>query len=139
MRRRPDILIRLIAAFKLLKGGMLIALGIGALSMRHHHDGWVNTWVHALAADPHGRYLTEILARVTSFDAHQLRQIGIGSLAYASVFLVEGVGLLLRKPWAEIMTVIVTTSFIRKVPTWPVLTSPSPERILRGFSDQSRR
>jgi uncharacterized membrane protein (DUF2068 family) len=28
------------------------------------------------------------------------------------VFLVEGVGLLLRKPWAEIMTVIVTTSFI---------------------------
>ena len=111
-RRRPDILIRLIAAFKLLKGAMLIALGVGALSMRHHHDGWINTWVHALAADPHGRYLTELLARVTSFDAHQLRQIGIGSLAYASVFLVEGVGLLMRKPWAEIMTVLVTTSFI---------------------------
>jgi len=112
VRRRPDILIRLIAAFKLLKGAMLIALGVGALSMRHHHDGGVSTWVHALAADPHGRYLTEVLARVTSLDAHQLRQIGIGSLAYASVFLVEGVGLLLRKPWAEIMTVIVTTSFI---------------------------
>jgi uncharacterized membrane protein (DUF2068 family) len=45
-------------------------------------------------------------------DAHQLRQIGIGSLVYASVFLVEGVGLFLRKGWAELMTVIVTTSFI---------------------------
>jgi uncharacterized membrane protein (DUF2068 family) len=112
VRRRPDLLIRLIAALKLLKGGMLVALGVGALSMRHHHDGALNTWIHALAADPHGRYLTELLARVTSLDAHRLRQIGVGSLAYASVFLVEGVGLLLRKPWAEIMTVLVTTSFI---------------------------
>ena len=112
MRRRPDVLIRLIAVFKLLKALMLIALGVGALSMRHHHDGWVNTWVHALAADPHGRYLTEVLARVTSFDGHELRQIGVGSLIYALVFVVEGIGLMLRKAWAEIMTVIVTTSFV---------------------------
>ena len=112
VRRRPDIVIRLIAVFKLLKALMLIALGVGALSMRHHHDGWVNTWVHALAADPHGKYLTELLARVTSFDAHELRQIGVGSMVYALVFVVEGIGLMLRKAWAEIMTVIVTTSFV---------------------------
>ena len=111
MRHRSDVLIRLIAALKLLKGGVLVALGVGALTM-HHRDGWVSTWVHALAADPHGRYVNQLLARITSFDAHQLRQIGVGSLLYASVFLVEGVGLFLRKPWAELMTVLVTTSFI---------------------------
>jgi uncharacterized membrane protein (DUF2068 family) len=112
MQRRSDVLIRGIALFKLVKALMLIAVGIGALSMRHHDDGWLATWIHALAVDPHGRYVNELLAKVTSFDAHELRQIGLGSLIYAVVFLVEGVGLMLRKMWAEVMTVIVTTSFI---------------------------
>ena len=111
-RRHPDVVIRLIALFKLVKALMLIALGVGALSMRHHDDGSLATWIHALAADPHGKYVNELLAKITSFDAHDLRQIGIGSLIYAVVFLVEGVGLMLRKMWAEVMTVIVTTSFI---------------------------
>jgi uncharacterized membrane protein (DUF2068 family) len=111
-RRHPDAVIRLIAAFKLLKALLLIAVGVGALSMRHHHDGSLGTWIHALAADPHGRYVNELLAKITSFDAHDLRRIGIGSLIYAAVFVIEGVGLMLRKMWAELMTVIVTTSFI---------------------------
>src|SRR5689334_6438489 len=111
MRRRPDVLIRLIALFKLVKAAMLVAVGLGALSMRHD-GGAVTTWVHALAADPHGRYVDELLAKLTSFDAHDLRQIGIGSLIYASVFAVEGVGLMYRRAWAEIMTVLVTVSFI---------------------------
>ena len=111
MRRRPDLLIRLIGLFKLIKAAMLIALGLGALSMRHD-GGALATWIHALAADPHGRHVTELLARISSFDAHDLRQIGVGSLFYASVFLVEGVGLMLRRGWAEAMTVLVTLSFI---------------------------
>ena len=111
MRRRPDVLIRLIALFKLLKAAMLIGLGLGALSMRHDHS-WLGTWIHALAADPHGKYVTDLIARVSSFDAHDLRQIGVGSLLYAAVFMIEGVGLMLRQAWAEVMTVIVTISFI---------------------------
>ncbi|TMQ15430.1 MAG: DUF2127 domain-containing protein [Deltaproteobacteria bacterium] len=110
-RHRRDVIIRLIALFKLLKAAMLVALGIGALSLHHDHS-WPRTWIHALAADPHGRYVTELIAKVSSLDAHDLRRIGVGSLIYASVFAVEGVGLMLRKAWAEVMTVIVTTSFI---------------------------
>src|SRR5258706_5400584 len=111
-RRHPDVLIRLIAVFKLVKALMLICVGVGALSMRGHHDSGLNIWIHALAADPHGRYVNELLAKVRSFDAQELRQIGIGTLIYAAVFLVEGVGLMLRRMWAELMTVIVTTSFV---------------------------
>jgi uncharacterized membrane protein (DUF2068 family) len=110
-RHQRDFLIRLIALFKLVKAAMLIALGLGALSMRHD-QAWLSTWIHALAADPHGKYVTELIAKVSSLDARDLQRIGIGSLAYASVFLVEGIGLLLRKAWAEVMTVIITTSFI---------------------------
>lgn len=111
MRRHPDAVIRLIALFKLVKAVMLIAVGIGALSMRR--DGsWLAAWVHALAADPHGRWISELIAKISSFDAHDLTQIGVGTLIYAVVYATEGIGLLYRKPWAEVMTVIVTTSFI---------------------------
>jgi uncharacterized membrane protein (DUF2068 family) len=109
--QRPDLLIRLIALFKLVKAAMLIALGLGALSMRHDHS-WLGTWIQALAADPHGEYVTRALARVAALDAHVLKQIGVGSLIYACVFLTEGIGLMLRRMWAEVLTVIITTSFI---------------------------
>ena len=110
-RHRSDLVIRLIAFFKLVKAGVLIALGVGLLSMRHEHS-WLGTWIHALAVDPHGKYLSELLAKLGALDAHQLLPLGLASLAYASVFLTEGIGLMLKKPWAEIMTVIVTVSFI---------------------------
>ena len=112
-RARSDFVIRLIALFKLVKAAALIAVGFGALSMRHAESGSaLRHWLDALAVDPHGKYLTEILAKLTSLHARQLREIGIACLLYALVFVIEGIGLLGRRIWAEVMTVIVTTSFI---------------------------
>lgn len=110
-RRQRDVLIRLIGLFKLTKAAMLVALGIGALSLRHDHS-WLGLWVHAVAADPHGKYVARLLARITSLHAGELVEVGVGSLVYAAVFTVEGIGLILRRGWAEVLTVIVTTSFI---------------------------
>jgi uncharacterized membrane protein (DUF2068 family) len=112
-RRGSDIIIRLIALLKLAKALGLIAVGLGALSIGHDHTGhWLGEWIAALAVDPHGKYVNRLLARINSLDAHQLREIGVGSLIYAAVFVVEGVGLMLRRMWAEVMTVLVTISFI---------------------------
>jgi uncharacterized membrane protein (DUF2068 family) len=108
---QSDVAIRLIALTKLVKAAALAAVGLGALSMRHD-DSWLGAWIHAIAADPHGRHVTEAIARISSLDAHDLRRIGVGSLIYAAVFVIEGIGLWLRQAWAEVMTVIVTTSFI---------------------------
>jgi uncharacterized membrane protein (DUF2068 family) len=112
-RHRSDIVIRLIALLKLAKALGLVAIGIGALSIRHDHAGnWFSEWIAALSVDPHGKYVDRLLAKVSSLDAHQLRELGIGSLIYASVFVIEGIGLMARRMWAEVMTVIVTMSFI---------------------------
>jgi uncharacterized membrane protein (DUF2068 family) len=110
-RPQSDLLIRLIALGKLAKAAMLVALGLGALSMRHDHS-WLGDWIHAIAADPHGRLVAKALARVSSLTVHQLVSIGIGSLVYAAIFVTEGVGLWLRRAWAEVMTVLVTISFV---------------------------
>lgn len=113
MRRRSDFVIRLIAVFKLVKAASLIALGVGALSMlRVDHDSWLRSWLTAASADPHGKYLTEALSRVTTLSVRQLREIGVALLVYALVFIIEGIGLFGRRAWAEIMTVLVTLSFV---------------------------
>src|SRR4051794_6230018 len=111
-RPSRDIVIRLIALFKLVKALLLIAVGVGALSMRHNHDGTLATWIHALVFDPHGRLFHEAVAKISGLDTRQLTGIAIGSLVYAAVFLVEGVGLMLRRGWAEVLTTIITISFI---------------------------
>jgi uncharacterized membrane protein (DUF2068 family) len=106
-------MLRLIALFKLVKAAGLIAVGVGAYSLRHGHNGtWLGEWIDALAIDPHGKYIDRFITRVSSLDVHQLKEIWIGSLLYAAVFLTEGVGLILRKIWAELVTLIVTISFV---------------------------
>lgn len=111
-RRSRDILIRLIALFKLVKALLLIGVGIGALSLRHNHDGALAGWIHALVFDPHGKLFHEAVEKISGLDTRQLTDIAIGSMVYAAVFVVEGVGLMLRRGWAEVLTAIITTSFI---------------------------
>ena len=52
------------------------------------------------------------LDRLWAAQPKEAVQLGIAALAYAAVFLVEGVGLLFRKRWAEWLTVGVTASFV---------------------------
>lgn len=111
-RPSRDILIRLIALFKLVKALLLIAVGIGALSIRHNHDGALGRWIHALVFDPHGRLFHEAVAKISGLDTRELAGIAIGSVVYAAVFLIEGVGLMLRRGWAEVLTTIITISFL---------------------------
>jgi len=42
----------------------------------------------------------------------QLRELSVGTFLYAGLFLTEGMGLLLRKHWAEYFTIITTGAFI---------------------------
>ena len=110
-RPSRDLLIRLIAVFKLVKAVLLIAIGVGALSLRHHH-GPLSTWIHALVFDPHGKYFHETVEKISGLDTRELTDIAVGSVVYAVVFAIEGVGLMRRRAWAEVLTVIITTSFI---------------------------
>jgi uncharacterized membrane protein (DUF2068 family) len=103
----------LIAAFKLLKGLALIAVGIGALKLLHKDvasvvDGWVN----AFRGDPHNHYIYWLLTKLAKVDDRRLKELSIGTFIYAAIFLTEGAGLAFRKRWAEYFTIIVTGSFL---------------------------
>jgi uncharacterized membrane protein (DUF2068 family) len=103
----------LIAAFKLLKGIALIAVGIGALHLLHKDAAAVlDHWINAFRVDPHNRFIHWLLAKVPLVDDKKLKELSIGTFIYAAVFLTEGTGLALRKRWAEYFTIITTGSFL---------------------------
>jgi len=102
-----------IAVFKLVKGVLLLVVGIGALSMIHKDVAeTVAHWADLFRVDPNNRYLHGLLAKLGVVDARRLEEISAGTFFYSALLLTEGTGLLLRKRWAEYFTIIVTASFI---------------------------
>jgi uncharacterized membrane protein (DUF2068 family) len=103
----------LIGLFKLLKGLLLVAAGIGAVRFLHKDlAASVNHWVDVLRIDPENRFIHPILAKIFAVSPKQLRELSVGTFIYAAVLLTEGVGLLLRQHWAEYFTIISTGIFI---------------------------
>lgn len=103
----------LIAAFKLLKGLALLAVGIAVHMLANENlVAEAQRWVDMFRVDPHNHYLHLLLEKLTNVDAHKLHALSVGTFIYSALFLTEGVGLFLRKRWAEFLTVISTAGLI---------------------------
>lgn len=103
----------LIGVFKLFKALLLIAIGVGAIKFLH--KDMMNTvvhWTQLLRVDPDNRFVHGILVRIFRLTPHQLKELSVGTFLYAGLFATEGVGLLLRKRWAEYFTIVTTSGLI---------------------------
>jgi uncharacterized membrane protein (DUF2068 family) len=110
---RSDRVIRLIGVFKLVKAAALVVVGVGLLELMHRDvAATLESWANTLGVDPNGHHLGHLIARFGALEPRDFEELGIGTLIYAAVFVTEGIGLFLRRVWAEYMTVIVTTSFV---------------------------
>jgi uncharacterized membrane protein (DUF2068 family) len=103
----------LIAAFKLLKGLALLALAIGALRLLHKDvAAEIAQWIDVLRVDPHNHYIQLLLDKLGMVDDRKLKALSVGTFFYSALFLTEGIGLALRKRWAEYLTIISTASLL---------------------------
>ena len=105
--------LQLIAAFKLLKGVALLAVGIGALKLLHQNvAALIEHWINVFQVDPHNHFIHKLLEKLSILDDRRLKALSIGTFIYAAIFFAEGIGLALRKRWAEYFTIIVTSSLL---------------------------
>jgi uncharacterized membrane protein (DUF2068 family) len=112
-RKRPNGGLAAIAVFKLLKALLFVAIGIGALKLLHKDLVDVLTRIATdLRFDPDGRFMSLLLDKAALINDNRLRLISFGVFSYALLDIVEGVGLLLEKVWAEYLTLIITASFL---------------------------
>jgi uncharacterized membrane protein (DUF2068 family) len=102
-----------IGVFKLVKVALLVAVGVMAFkSQGKNLPEMLMRWGSAYTG-PHMQRLVSLFAsKAAGTDAHKLRMLGTAAFAYAAVFTVEGVGLLMRRRWAEYLTIVVTASLL---------------------------
>ena len=121
--------LRLIAAFKLLKGFALLAVGIGALKLLHQDvAGQVEHCINVFQVDPHNHFIHKLLEKLSILDDRRLKELSAGTFIYAAVFFTEGIGLAFRKRWAEYFT-IVTTASLLPIETYELAKHASPGKV----------
>jgi uncharacterized membrane protein (DUF2068 family) len=102
-----------IALFKLTKGILLLIVAIGAHRLLHRDvSNTIAHWVDVLRVDPDNRYIHRLLTRALSVTPAQLKAASAGTFIYSGLLLTEGIGLLLRRRWAEYFTIITTAGLI---------------------------
>ncbi len=102
-----------IAIFRLIKGTLLLIVGVGALSLVGKDvNGIVSEWLDDVHFDAATRHLDTLIVKLGLMSGKQLKLLGAGAFIYAALFLTEGTGLLLKKRWAEYFTALITASFI---------------------------
>jgi len=88
--------------------------------------------VTALATNSDRRIVQHLIALVGNLSPGRLEALGVGAFLYAGLFATEGVGLWLRKRWAEYLTVIATMTFV-PVAVFELTRRVSPPRVAALF------
>jgi len=103
----------LIALFKLGQALLFVAIGVGALKLLHRDiaDDLYNL-ADRLHFNPEWRVIEFLLDKASLVNDPLLRRIGLAAFCYAGVATVEGIGLYLEKAWGEVLTLIITASFL---------------------------
>ncbi len=128
--KRPDFGLRVIIVWKVIKGCLLLVVGISAFALVHsdlHEIGSdLVTW---LGIDPAGPRVGRFLARLTGMTPGRIVGVGVGACLLAALMFVESWGLHRRRVWAEWLTVIVTSSLI-PVEIYHLANKPSVGKVL---------
>src|SRR6185312_14133160 len=102
-----------IAVFKIVKCSLLLIAAAGALKLLQPGalDGFVEYLVHLPLAQGF-RPIDHLIHWLGGLSRHNLELAAGLALAYAALYATEGVGLWLRKRWAEYLTTIATASLV---------------------------
>ena len=119
----------LIGVFKLLKAALILALAIALAHLPHDHATDVfERWTMQLHIDPDGEHIGPFVQKLLALDERRLRMLTAGMFAYATLFVIEGVGLIMKVRWAEWLTVVATASFV-PLEVYEIVRHPGPLRV----------
>src|SRR5437867_612557 len=97
-RRHHDAGFLVIAIFKLVKAAVLLAVGLGVLSLLDPAVmARVAHWTHRMLIDEHSRFVQNFLLRLGVVQRRDIALVSGRTFLYAALLLTEGIGLLLEK------------------------------------------
>lgn len=99
-----------IAAFKAMKGLLLLLVGLGLLRLMHAEIATLfSLLIEALHLNADSRIIHALVLQVDALQPHTVLVAGFVSLGYAGLLLLEGIGLWLERSWAAFLTVLSTS------------------------------
>ncbi|MGN6228478.1 MAG: DUF2127 domain-containing protein [Dyella sp.] len=105
--------LRVIALYKMVQAlGLLLAAAAAFHLERQRNVDRLIDWLEHLSLSGTGALRQHLVDAVAGLGPQRFVVIGLIAIAYAALFITEGVGLWLRKHWAEWFTVIATGSLI---------------------------
>jgi len=88
MKTSQTKVVRLIALFKLLKGVLLIAVGVAALKLLHTDiASLVESWVAVLGLDQNSRFVGRALSTAAALTPNRVRDLIVGSFLYGGLLM----------------------------------------------------
>jgi uncharacterized membrane protein (DUF2068 family) len=112
-RVRGPVSLRAIAVLKLGQSLVLAMLALGTLHLlRPEVSADVQEWIGNLPVDSQHDLIWRGLTWLLDVPRGHAEAVAFGTLLYAMLFGVEGIGLWRGKRWAEWLTVFATTSFV---------------------------
>jgi uncharacterized membrane protein (DUF2068 family) len=105
--------LKLIAGAKIAKGAALACLSLGVFDMIHKDlTALALRFVQVARISPENKYVELGLEKLGLVEPATLVRLGMLSALYASIQLIEGLGLWFGAAWAEYMVVISTGLFV---------------------------
>jgi len=103
----------LVALERTVRGLLLLAAGIYLLAKAGSNFGDIADHVaRRLELDPRRPFIRHLIAKLGHLRRHEVQVFGAGAIGYGLLELVEGGGLLMRKRWAEWLTVLATSLLV---------------------------
>jgi uncharacterized membrane protein (DUF2068 family) len=103
----------LIAIYKFLHALFFFAIGMGAHHLLHKNFAdQIELFARHLRFNPESRLVIFILRKASVINGPVLERISLVAYCYATITLVEGIGLYLEKAWGEFLTLAITASFL---------------------------
>jgi uncharacterized membrane protein (DUF2068 family) len=100
----------IIAVFKIVKGLLLLLVGLGLLELVHAEIATLfSLLIEALHLQADSRIIHALVLKVDALQPHSVFVMGAVSLGYAGLFLIEGIGLWREISWAAYLTVVSTS------------------------------
>jgi uncharacterized membrane protein (DUF2068 family) len=99
-----------IAVFKVVKGVLLLLVGLGLLKLVHAEIATLfSLLIEALHLNADSRLIHALVLKIDALQPNSVLLGGLVSLGYAGMLLVEGIGLWLEFTWAAYLTVVSTS------------------------------
>ena len=118
-----------IAVFKVVKGVLLLLVGLGLLKLVHAEIATLfSLLIEGLHLNADSRLIHSLVLKIDALQPSSVLLAGLVSLGYAGMLLVEGIGLWLEFTWAAYLTVV-STSLLLPFELYEVIEQVSVLRI----------